>query len=86
MNPDHLVIGTNKDNTQDMLTAKRESRWANGGRHKEKGRDQRQTLTNKQITEIKESELSSYQLATVYPVSAVQIRRIRSGSRCSGVA
>jgi hypothetical protein len=82
MNPNHLLIGTKKDNTQDMLRAKRESRWANGGRHEEKDRDKKQKLTNEQIKEIKTSDLSSYKLAEIYPVSAVQIRRIKSGSRC----
>ena len=81
MNPDHLIAGTKKDNTQDMLERGRESRWSNG-----KGRNgHRQVLSIEEIVQIKESPLSSYKLAEIYPVSSVQIRRIRNGSRCADI-
>lgn len=76
VNPDHLSIGTRSENTQDML---------------EKGRGNTgkglpiKRLSDDQIREIKESPLSSYQLAKQYPVSSVQIRRIKSGARCSSI-
>lgn len=76
VNPDHLSIGTRSDNTQDML---------------EKGRGNTgkglpiKRLTDQQIIDIRDSNLSSYQLAKTYPVSSVQIRRIKSGARCSSI-
>ncbi len=79
VNPDHLSIGTRKQNTQDMVNKGRSNRWEERG-------GKRQKLTSEQIKLIKQSELSSYQLSEIYPVSAVQIRRIRNGSRCSSVA
>ena len=76
VNPSHLSIGTKKNNTMDMLSKGRQGGWKGGTR---------QTLTDDQIQLIKQSELSSYQLAKIYPVSSTQIRRIRNGSRCSSL-
>lgn len=84
INPNHLFEGTRKDNTQDMIKKNRESRWE-GGRNC-LGIDKRRKLTDGQIHSIKTSELSSYELAKIYPVSSVQIRRIRNGSRCAMAA
>lgn len=78
VNPDHLSIGTKKQNTQDMIKKDRCNRW-------EDRNGKRQKLTEQQVADIKSSELSSYKLADIYPVSSVQIRRIRNGSRCSNV-
>lgn len=83
INPDHLLLGTKKDNTQDMLERNRESRWK-GGRENHRS-DKRRKLSVEQVQEIKDSSLSSYKLAEIYPVSDVQIRRIRSGSRCKSL-
>jgi hypothetical protein len=75
INPNHLKAGTRKDNTQDMM---KKNRY-----HARTG--SRQKLTTKQIKDIKKSELSSYKLAEIYPVSATQIRRIKCGSRCANI-
>ena len=80
VNPHHLLMGTKKDNTQDMLERNRESRWK-GGRTNHRS-DKRRKLSLKQVKEIKNSSFSSYKLAEIYPVSDVQIRRIRNGARC----
>jgi len=75
VNPAHLIIGTRKDNTQDMVSKGRVNRWEERG-------GKRQKLTDTQIEYIKNSTLSSYKLAEIYPVSSVQIRRIKNGTRC----
>jgi hypothetical protein len=74
INPWHLSTGTNNDNTQDMI---RKGRICRIGLE--------QKLTRKDIIEIRGSELSSYQLAKIYPVSATHIRRIKRGDRCAGI-
>ena len=73
-NPDHLILGTKKDNTKDMIKRGRASNWddRNGKRFK---------LSQKQYEDIMESSESSYTLSKKYPVSSVQIRRLKSGSR-----
>lgn len=81
INPDHLLVGTKQDNTQDMLERNRESRWK-GGRDNHRS-DKRRKLSIEQVKEIKNSSLGSYQLADIYPVSDVQVRRIRNGTRCN---
>lgn len=77
VNPDHLSIGTRKQNTQDMVNKGRVFR-------REKG-SPRNKLSDQQTVDIRNSELSSYQLAKIYPVSSTQIRRIKSGARCSSI-
>jgi hypothetical protein len=77
VNPDHLYMGTRIDNTQDMM---RDGRFNFGKRRKGTF-----TLTPQQVKEIRESTLSSYKLAELYPVTDVQIRRIRNGTRCKNV-
>ena len=76
VNPDHLVAGTKKQNSEDMVAKGRQSLW--------KGLP-RQSLTIQQIRDIRSSDLSSYKLADIYPVSSTQIRRIRNGSRCADI-
>ena len=73
INPDHLFLGTRKDNTQDMIKK--------GRVYRGKG-ESRQKLTEEQIIDIYKSPLSSYKLSKIYNVSSTQIRRIKSGSRC----
>ena len=78
INPDHLLMGTKKDNTQDMINRNRESDWKDRKGHRSK-------LTPNQYNDIKKSNLSSYELTKIYPISDVQIRRIKNGSRgCAG--
>ncbi|MCK5611139.1 HNH endonuclease [Candidatus Pacearchaeota archaeon] len=83
VNPNHLLLGTKKDNTQDMLKRNRESKWK-GGRENHRS-DKRRKLSLDQVEEIKNSGLSSYRLAEIYPVSSTQVRRIRNGSRCKSL-
>lgn len=77
VNPDHLYAGTRKDNTQDMLRNKKESRW--------KGTRKRRKLSRKDIEDIRNSDKGSYELSKIYPVTDVQIRRIRNGTRCQNI-
>lgn len=74
INPNHLSLGTRKDNTQDMIKKGRDNQHV--GRKRSK-------LNAQQIEEIRSSELSSYQLAKIYPVSSTHIRRIRNGTRAN---
>jgi hypothetical protein len=78
VNPQHLAVGTKQDNTQDMVNKGRVNR-------QEDRNGKLRKLTDDQIRSIRQSELSSYELANIYPVSATHIRRIRNGSRCSKV-
>ncbi len=82
INPNHLVAGTKRDNTQDMLERDRASDW---NERRMLTEDRRRKLTTQQIKEIRCRPEGSYALARVYCVSAVQIRRIRNGSRCAGL-
>ena len=78
INPDHLYIGTKKLNTKDMLDRCRQSDWSDRN-------GKRQKLSRKQIIEIYNSELSSYELSALYGITDVQARRIKNGSRCSSI-
>jgi hypothetical protein len=68
INPEHLSVGTRRENTKDMLR---------------KGRDRfsPQKLTDQDVFDIRSSGLGSYKLAEIYDVTPVHIRRIRNGSR-----
>ncbi len=78
INPDHLQLGTKKDNTQDMMKRDRCNRWKerNGKRSK---------LSHKEVEVIFLSSESSYLLSKKYNVTDVQIRRIKNGSRYQSV-
>jgi len=76
INPEHLSVGTRKQNTQDMIAKGRCSRRTGKGRGK---------LTAEEVNQIRNSKLSSYKLAEIYPVSAAHIRRIKRGTRCGGM-
>jgi len=76
INPKHLILGTRKQNTQDMIDK---------GRHYTGEGLSRKKLTDQQIINIRNSTESSYQLAKIYPVSPTQIRRIKNGTRCAGI-
>jgi len=78
INPNHLKAGTKKDNTQDMIKKNRQS-----DRSDRKGKMSK--LNRQQVIDIYLSCKSSYQLSKKYNVTDVQIRRIRSGSRCSSI-
>lgn len=76
VNPKHLKASTMGEFAQDIL--RRETNesviW-----------EPKQKLTIKQTVEIRRSDLSSYKLAKLYNISPVQVRRIKNGSRCSGI-
>ncbi len=77
VNPDHLSVGTRIQNTQDMMNKGRNRGIEKGG--------VRQKLTDEQIISIRNSDLSSYKLAKIYPVTSTHIRRIRNKSRCRDI-
>lgn len=73
VNPDHLFIGTTKDNSIDMVSK--------GRQNKARGEEKigRARLTNQQASEIRLSTgLSNSQLARKYGVSATTISRVRN--------
>ncbi len=72
INPDHLFLGTQKDNMNDMINKKRD--------HKARGESSGTSkLTNKEIEEIRNCIKSSYDTSKEYGVSASNIRAIRNG-------
>lgn len=70
VNPHHLVIGTQKENVQDMVEAGHQAR---GERH---GQSE---LSADQVREIRASDRSPKELAHQYPTSASNIRAVREG-------
>ncbi len=82
INPLHLVAGTKQENTKDMLNRGRASDWEDRWILAE---DRRRKLTAQEIHEIRRRQESSYKLSEIYGVSATHIRRIRNGSRCTGL-
>jgi hypothetical protein len=83
VNPEHLMLGTKRENTRDMLTRGRASRWED--RPGVPGHRRRQKLTGAQIAAIRAGGGSSYEVASNFGVSDVEIRRIRNGTRCAGL-
>lgn len=71
-NPEHLFLGTHKDNMRDMVQKRRQTR----GEHHPRNR-----LSEAEVKEIRMSSLSSRKIAPVYGVNARHIRHIRSGDR-----
>ncbi len=74
INPDHLFLGTQKDNIADMI---RKGRRGDTRGHV----NGNATLARTQVTEIKESMEMGKILAPRYGVSESQISRIKSGKR-----
>lgn len=72
VNPQHLFLGTHKENMADMRQKNRSYR----GRGEEKGTS---ILTNNQAREIRESNEKRSVLAKRFGVSITTIRRIQSG-------
>jgi hypothetical protein len=72
VNPDHLFIGTHKDNMDDMVSKGKNKKGTNNGRHK---------LNNNMIKEIKKLYpiKSMPTLAKMYNVSVVNISSIIRG-------
>ncbi len=67
INPEHLFLGTRKDNTQDMLKKGRDNCWGKGAR----------LLTAKQAIEIFNSDELGGVLADKHNVSATTINNIK---------
>jgi len=74
VNPNHLFLGTPKDNTQDMLSK---------GRHAKGSQLPQTKLTEKEVREIKrllaETELNLSQIAQLFNVVSNTIRDIKEG-------
>lgn len=68
VNPDHLFVGTAKDNSQDALKK---------GRHYIGEKNPNSKLTDENVNEILKSEFNSQQLATKFSVTRATINRIR---------
>jgi hypothetical protein len=76
INPSHLVIGTNTDNTRDRDEKKRQARGERQGRAK---------LTEAAVREIRLSPASDTKLALQYGVGPTTINNIRTGKRWAHV-
>ena len=71
INPEHLELGTQTDNINDMLSRGRKAKTngENNGNAK---------LTKEQVLEIRKSTLSTRKIAKIYKVSQSTIRDIKS--------
>lgn len=81
-NPNHMFLGTKKDNTQDMIRKNRNSKppVSLGERH------HKATIADKEIETIRASKDKLRVLAEAYGVSVKTIFRIRKGkTRCAPV-
>jgi len=70
LNPDHLFIGSNKDNTQDML-AKGRNGHSKGTKH------WNAKLTEDQVLQIRKDKRSIYAIAPEYGVTPTLVNRIK---------
>jgi hypothetical protein len=73
VNPDHLFIGTHKDNMKDMVN---KNRSFTGRGENKKGKAK---LTDKQADEIRKIKMSQTKIAAMYKVSQTTIGRIKRG-------
>lgn len=71
VNPDHIFIGTQKDNMTDKVRKNRQAKGINHGNAK---------LTEDQVREIKYSSETSIKLAAKFNYSASMIREIKNGN------
>lgn len=87
INPLHLEEGTHRDNMKDMKDANRQSKGEKlsqvlkGIKHEKANgeRNHKSKLTEQQILEIRNSNMSSAYLSNIYGVSRTQILRIKNG-------
>ena len=70
VNPDHLFVGTTKDNAQDALKKRRHYVGEKNGRSK---------LTEENVKEILESYLNGQQLANKFDVTRHTVNNVRRG-------
>jgi hypothetical protein len=68
--PNHLFLGTNKENQVDMVLKGRGRIGVKNGRSK---------LTEEQVIELKESKLQTKHLMTQYGVNGATVRKIKRG-------
>lgn len=73
VNPDHLFIGTHKENMKDMVEKNRS--FKGRGEHKKSI----SKLTNKQAEEIRKMSSSQSEIAKIFGVSQTTIGRIKRG-------
>lgn len=78
VNPDHLSVGTCKENLHEMFSKGRHNRWSHG-----KGLN---SLTEDQVIEIKRSSDTDRITAEKYGVSMVHVANIRRGVAWKNVA
>jgi len=86
INPDHLFLGTAKDNVQDMISKSRNAPSAFIGRNGEKNSQAK--LNIKQVIEIKEmlnKKVSFSKIANLFNVSKSTIGAIKYGKNWSSV-
>lgn len=76
VNPNHLWLGTQSENIKDCLKKNRTSR---GEKNANFSKHIRPKLTEKEVKEIRNSNLSSKELSKEYKVSASTIRKAKSG-------
>jgi hypothetical protein len=77
INPNHLFLGTHKENMADMRKKNRSAKGERTGSSK---------LTDDMVREIRTSAESSYQLEKRLPVTSSMVRRIRRGQAWSHVS
>lgn len=68
ININHLELGSCKDNSQDMVSRNRQAKGESNSKSK---------LSELQVIEIRQSDLSSYKLADAYNVTRQNIREIQ---------
>lgn len=82
VNPNHLFLGTNADNSADMVAKNRQTSGVRSGRYTKPERTAKgegchlHKLTEKQVLEIRESGLRKKELALLYNVHEDTIRYI----------
>jgi len=70
VNPDHLFLGTNADNTNDRIAKDRTAKGESNGRAK---------LTTKQAAEIRRARGSLREIASAYGISQTVVQYIKKG-------
>jgi len=74
INPDHLFVGTAKENARDCVSKGRQ--WASGGRHYAHTK-----LTRADVAAIRGADGSHSEVAVRFKVSASHVYRVRRGHR-----
>jgi len=77
INIDHLFLGTNQDNVDDMVRKGRQSHHGSPGMHGEKHPQSK--LTTEQVIRIREYKgITNREIAEIYGVSVTNINNIRN--------